>query len=122
MAKKVRNPGDYNRRVTIQKRTLLERPGGDNETVWYEDDAFSVWASITPLRGREYVAAGALSSPEIILAKTWYRPGVMPLDHRLLYGGKVFNIEGVSDLGGAHVEIELVCTEEPGAIGAIPRP
>lgn len=122
MAKSKVNPAAFNRRVTIQKRTVLDRTGGDNETVWYNEDSFNVWASVTPLKGREYIAAGAVSSPEVMTAKTWYRANVSAQDNRLLYLGKVFNIENVTDTDAAHIEIELTCTEDVGAVAAIDRP
>jgi|GEM_PF-1929951 len=111
------NPTGYNRRVTVQTRTVV-----NGESVWYADDSYDVWACVSPFRGREYIAAGALSAPEIITVKTWYRDNVNAEDNRLVYGGKVFNIENVVDVDAAHREMELTCTEEIGAVMAIPRP
>ncbi len=122
MADKAVNPGSYNRRVSFQKRTEIVRPGGDNQIVWYRDDAFDVWASVVPMTGREYIFAGAMASPDIIRVRTWYRTDVSAQDYRLVYNGKVFNIETVIDVGAAHREMELVCTEESGAAAASERP
>lgn len=121
MPKSKVNPAAFNRRVTIQKRTVLERSGGDNETVWYNEDSFDVWAAVTPLKGREYIAAGAVSSPDIITARTWYRVNINAQENRLLFSGKVYNIENVTDLDAGRIEMELTCTEEVGAVAAIDR-
>lgn len=116
------NPGDFNRRISLQKRTVIKKPGGDDEVVWYIEDAITVWALITPLTGREYIEAGALAAPEIIKVRTWFRPGVSPQTHRLAYNGKVFTIESVTDTKTAHIEMELTCTEEPNAVAVSAKP
>ena len=68
----------------------------------------TVWASVQPLNGREYIAAQAAQSEVTTRITMRYRPGVTP-DLKLTHEGRQYEIESVIDTNSAGVELVLMC-------------
>lgn len=100
--------GALNRRITLQNRFASVDSYGQQSTIW--SDQLSCWASITPLSGRELVAAQAMNAEVTHEIRIRYRPGITAA-MRATYQGRIFNIQAVTDVDTAHVELQLLCSE-----------
>ena len=100
------NAGALDQRIVIERRT-----GATND--WGEplpDDwtaLCTVWASVEPLVGREFLAAQAVQSDVSTRVRMRYRPGVTAGD-RLSHEGRIYNIESVVDVRSARRELVLM--------------
>jgi SPP1 family predicted phage head-tail adaptor len=68
--------GDLRHRVTIQSRGApVQNPEtGEVTTTWL--DVASVWAAISPISGREFIASAAIQSAIVARITIRYRPGL----------------------------------------------
>jgi SPP1 family predicted phage head-tail adaptor len=103
--------GKYNKRATIQ-RLVAGSPaqdayGAPNET-W--QDFKAVWAGIEPLTGREYFAQQQIQNEVNIRVRIRYLSGVTE-KMRVVYRGRIFDIESIIDEQEAHRELILMCSE-----------
>lgn len=86
--------GDLRHRILFQKLV----PGVDPETqeplpgVWV--DVAKLWAAVTPLSGREFIAAQAVQSEVVGRIVIRYRRDITA-DMRGIEGGRIYNIHGV---------------------------
>jgi SPP1 family predicted phage head-tail adaptor len=69
-----------------------------------------VWAAVEPLKGREYFQAAAVNAENMVRFRIRYRPGIMS-DMRVVYSGRVFNIQSVIDVEERHREIQIMAQE-----------
>ena len=100
--------GSLNQRVTIQRRGVGDDAAGQPSTSWV--DVATVYASVLPLRGRDFLAAA--QNQASFDAKVTLRFGADVLaGDRLLWGSQVLDIVGHPiNVGGRRVSIELMCT------------
>lgn len=70
----------------------------------------SVFASVSPLLGRELQRAMAERNELTYEVRTRYLTGITPRN-RILYDGRVFNIRSVVDVDERHRELVITCTE-----------
>ena len=100
--------GKLRHRVELQRATVTADSHGDQVKAW--TTLRTVWASIEPLSGREYLQGAQTSSD--ITARIKIRGGVTltPKD-RVKYGDRVFDIRHVIDWGGRGIETQLMCVE-----------
>mgnify|MGYP000940207827 CR=1 FL=1 len=68
----------------------------------------TTWASVSPLTGREYLAAAALVSEVTARVRMRFRPGITSQD-RIIHDGKVFSITSVADVHSSRRELHLMC-------------
>ena len=99
--------GSLNQRVTIQRRVVGEDAAGQPSTSWV--DVVTVYASVLPLRGRDFLAAA--QNQASFDAKVTLRFGADVLaGDRLLWGAQVLDIVGHPiNVGGRRVALELMC-------------
>jgi len=95
-------------RVTLQKLTKSQNDYGEYVQTW--QDVATVWASIEPLRGREYLEASAKNAEITHRIRIRYRDN-LDAGMRIKFGSRTFNIESVIDVLEKHKEIELMCKE-----------
>lgn len=100
--------GSLRRRVTLQSRATAHDAYGQQSTSWAT--VATTWADIQPLSGRELLSAQAQQAETTHKVLIRYRAGVTSA-MRLLYQGRVFNIQSVTDPDMAHVTLELLCSE-----------
>lgn len=98
-------------RVTLQSKEFSKDEEGTPTETWI--DVATVWASVEPLRGREYFAAATVNAENTVRIRMRYRRGVTP-DMRALYDGRVFEIQSVIDVNEMHREIHLMTQEVVG--------
>ena len=68
----------------------------------------TTWASVSPLTGREYLAAAALVAEVTARIRMRYRPGITAAD-RVIHDGKVYGITSVADVHSSRRELHLQC-------------
>lgn len=86
--------GDLRRRVSVQRRDVGQDDLGQPIETWAT--LFKAWADISPLSGKELMAAGAIQSAVTHEITMRYRPELADpktvAQYRVLYGTRVFNI------------------------------
>ena len=68
----------------------------------------TVWASVEPLTGREFIAAMAVQAETTARIRMRYRPYLTAQD-RVVHDGQVYEIETVIDVKSAAREMHLMC-------------
>lgn len=89
--------GDLDRRVTIQRFTVIGDDGLGNEITEWADLA-TVWASVTQASGREFFAQDAIQSDTKVVFKIRYFPTLSVID-RISYNGVLHDLHEVKELG-----------------------
>jgi SPP1 family predicted phage head-tail adaptor len=105
------NIARLNRRITLQRRESVKDDEGIVTEGWA--DVAAVWAAVEPLRGREYFTAAAVNQENTVRFRMRYRPGVTS-EMRVLYDGRIYDINSVIDVNESHQEIQLMCEEVSG--------
>lgn len=86
--------GDLRHRVTFQARSKAEDSFGERLNDW--SDLFASWAQISPLSGRELLAAQAVQADVTHQVTVRYRPELASpravAAMRITYNGRHFNI------------------------------
>jgi SPP1 family predicted phage head-tail adaptor len=68
----------------------------------------TTWAEVSPLVGREFLAAAALVAEVTARIRMRYRPGITAAD-RVIHDGKVYGITSVADVHSSRRELQLQC-------------
>ena len=98
--------GDLDQRVTLQRREQGEDEAGQPFDDWVP--VFDAWAAVKPLRGREIIAADAVSAITDVRVILRYRPGITSA-MRVQHGTDTYSIESVANVNSANREVELLC-------------
>ncbi|PRC93084.1 phage head closure protein [Solimicrobium silvestre] len=101
------NSGQLNRRITIQAASTKQDALGQPIDGWSE--VATVWAGITDINGREFIAAAAVQNTVQTKIIIRYRAGITPA-MRVLHKDSIYNIEAV--LGQDNVWLNLMCSKE----------
>jgi SPP1 family predicted phage head-tail adaptor len=103
------NPGKRNKRITFLQNPEGQGSYGNEEGDWPE--FATVWASIDPIRGREFFAAQQVNSEITHKINIRYRTGIKS-DMKIKYGIRNFDIISPPiDLEERHRELEFMCRE-----------
>lgn len=105
--------GDLRRRVTLQSRSTIKDSFGAQSTAW--SDVATVWAEVSPLSGRELMAAQSINVEishlvTIRFQQQFAGPKAVAA-MRILYGDRIFNIHASLDTDERHRSIQLTCSE-----------
>jgi len=102
--------GKLRNQVDLQRVAVTVDSHGDQVKTWAT--LATVWASIEPLSGREFMQASQVMSDITVRIKIRGRSDIAltPKD-RVLFGSREFDIRHVIDWGGNGVETQLLCTE-----------
>ena len=113
------NTGKLDKRITIQKLTIVENVLGDSVNTW--TDLKTVWASLTNLHGSEYFAAAAVQSEETIKFGIRY---IKELDKninieksntskifRIKFKNTIYDIKFIDDIKYGHSFMEIQALE-----------
>jgi len=68
----------------------------------------TTWAEVSPLVGREYLAAAALVSEVTARVRMRFRPGITAAD-RIVHEGTTYGITSVADVHSSRRELVLMC-------------
>jgi SPP1 family predicted phage head-tail adaptor len=101
----VLNAGRLDRRVRLERRTLVQNVTGEAIEIWVL--LAEIWAEKRDLRGREFIAARAEDAEAETFWRIRYRGDVTPHDTRLVHDGAVHDIVSVAELGRREA-LELV--------------
>ncbi|MBK4414170.1 phage head closure protein [Enterobacter hormaechei] len=102
--------GKLRHRVTIQEPVMVQNPetGAVNKT-WR--DLATVWAEVSPLSAREFIAAQASQGEITTRITIRFRPGITRMN-RILFRGEIYNIDGVlPDPKSGREYLTLPCSE-----------
>jgi len=102
--------GRMDKRISIEAQATTRNAIGEPVTAWAPLAA--VWASIEPLRGREFWAQQQVQSEVTTRIRIRYRAGITPA-HRVRHAGRIYNIHSVIDPKERHEELQLMCMEGP---------
>lgn len=103
------NIGRLRHRVKLQEKQVTPNEFGEEVVTWVTTS--TRWASVEPLRGREYIAARAEGAD--VTHRVRMRGGaVVRPEMRLLHDGRALDIEAVMDREERGVELELMCREQ----------
>jgi SPP1 family predicted phage head-tail adaptor len=98
-------------RVEIQTLTVVYDEMGAPSKEWVTVGA--AWAAVEPVSGREYWAAAAVQAETTVKVTMRYLPGITPY-HRLLFKGKLYDIQSVINTEERNRELVLMCTAKEG--------
>lgn len=108
MSRYTLDSSSLNRRVTIQTRASALDTFGQQIATW--TDFLTCWASLESQSGKELMAAQAINAELTAMVTILYRASVTAA-MRVLYQGRVLNIQSVIDPDTAHVALQLMCSE-----------
>lgn len=104
--------GNLRRRLTIQQKGTVTRNSHGEEVITWKTYA-TVWGEVSPLTGREYLAAQEAQSAVNVRVRMRYLAGVTTA-MRVLYGSRVLEIEAVLNYQERNRELVLMCVEDAG--------
>lgn len=99
--------GKLRHRVQIQQHVQGYDEAGQPIQEW--QTVANVWAAVEPLRGRELLAAMALTNETTTRIRIRYHPGITGA-MRVLFDGTAYNITSVIEVETRRREIQLICT------------
>jgi SPP1 family predicted phage head-tail adaptor len=102
--------GRLNERVTVQSKDAVRDEYAAEVTTW--NDVATVWMSVEPLSGREFLVARQAQSEITTRFRCRYRPGITTTTTRLVWRGQPFAIIEVIDPGAQRSELEILAFAE----------
>jgi SPP1 family predicted phage head-tail adaptor len=102
------NAGRLRFQVNIQKPVETQNAFGEPEVSW-SDVATGIWASIEPLKGREFFAAKQINAEIEARVVMRYRSDVKT-KYRIMHGENEYYIDTVINVGERNRELQLMCT------------
>lgn len=103
--------GMLRNRVWIEVATRTLDAVGQPATTWARATNGNVFAAIQPLRGVERFTAQQLSAKMSHKITIRYWSGLTPDEHRIKWGTRIFDINGVINIDERNKRMELYCTE-----------
>ena len=101
--------GRLRHKIIIEKPTETTSDTGDVIQSWAE--FATVWAEVTPLRGREYWASKQITSEITGKIKIRYLNGITQ-KMRVKFDSRIFNIEAVLNPNEKNIETILLVSEQ----------
>lgn len=106
-------------RIILQKRVVIKNGPGRREESW--EDVIPINASVEPLVGREFFRSGSGALPQKqaevdtrIRIRT--RKGLNPAEHRIVYGGVVYDLVAViqdRERGQTQLMVKATAVQQP---------
>lgn len=101
--------GTLNRRIDLQKKTIVQSPTGAQTITWASQRI--VWAANLPVRGREYMAADQLRADvEVRFVMRRQRDLAIDATWRVVAEGLVHGVKSVIQAKTDRTMIELMCS------------
>ena len=88
--------GELDRRIVIQQNTPTRNAAGEEVDSW--GTLATVWARVSPKRGREFFDARAVQAEAPAMFRIRYRADVTNA-MRISYGGNFYDIHSVEEVG-----------------------
>jgi SPP1 family predicted phage head-tail adaptor len=103
------NPGELNKRITIQRKKTTLNSYGENIQDW--ENLITIWASINPIVGKEYFAAETINSEVTHKIKVRYLNIIKP-NMRIEFNSRIFTIQSIINYKENNTELQIMCNEE----------
>ena len=100
--------GKLRHRVVIQEKVVARDGYGEEDVTWTEVD--TVWGSVEPLRGREYLEGRQEQADVSHRIRMRYQGSITPT-MRVSYGSRVFEVLSVLNPVERDISLELMCRE-----------
>lgn len=100
----------YNKRIILQNKSSDYETDEEGNPLEPWQDVVKVWATVNPLRGREFWQAASVNAENTIRVEIRYRKGITS-NMRILYGERILEITNVIDVEEKHKEMHLMCKE-----------
>lgn len=100
--------GALRHRVTFQAPTRGQSGTGAPTTTYVT--VATAWASVEPIKGREFLAGQTVQSETTDRVRCRYRAGLNTAT-RITYGNRTLDIVALIDIGERHRELEIMCKE-----------
>jgi len=71
----------------------------------------TVWGSVEPMRGQEYLEANRLGAAVDTRIRIRYLSGVLP-SMQVVYGAHTYDIKSVINVNERNIEMQLMCREK----------
>lgn len=99
----------FDHKITFQYRTTTSDGMGGTVATWVDD--LTTWASVTPQKAEEAVAAGQETTNQTFIVKIRYTDDFtnrLDQQYRIMYSGQIWNIKWVRDVNFARKWIEIL--------------
>lgn len=100
--------GRLRHRVTLQGYSETLSALGEPIKAW--TDVATVWADVSPERGREAIAAMQIDATVVQRVRIRYRAGLTP-KMRVIFGARTLQVEAVLNVDERNRELLLACVE-----------
>lgn len=100
--------GKLHHQITIQQANETQGPTGEMAISW--SDFATVWASVEPLRGREFWAAKEQQAQVDTRIRMRYQTGITP-KMQVVFGARTYLIYAVINPEMRNIELQLMCQE-----------
>ena len=100
-------PGKLRHRVIVQTATETRDTSGEPIRAWA--DTATVWASISPISGREMLAAGQVVAEGTVRIRLRYR--ALTEAQRLKWGDHVYDIIQINNWNELNRDLEVMAKE-----------
>lgn len=107
-ARRLPEIGELRQRIIFQSPVEQDDGYGGKVVTW--QDSFSAWAMIEPLSAHERFEAMSVKSGVTHRVYVRHRMDINT-EMRLRYGDRIFEIEGILDVGEQKRFLELLCSE-----------
>jgi SPP1 family predicted phage head-tail adaptor len=98
--------GILDKRITILAPPTERDEAGEIMGDW--PTVTIVWASITEISGREFLAADVTQNEVEVKIRIRYRPGIVP-GMNVRHGDREYNIKAALDVSGRREDLLLMC-------------
>lgn len=100
--------GDYDRRIIVQVKTETQSRSGDPQETW--TDTLNLAAAFEALGSREFPVNEKRYAESTARFRIRYRPGIDSGTHRIIYGGRTWDIKPPL-VTGRNVELQIEASE-----------
>lgn len=100
--------GKLRHRLEIQEATEQQDSVGEPIKTWSK--LRTVWGSVQPLSGREYLLSQQVTPEQTHRIMLRYTPE-LTVRHRIVFDSRHFDINSIIDVDERHIELELLCSE-----------
>lgn len=98
--------GELRERVTLQRKSVTRDSYGAEVITW--TDIATVWASVAPLRGREFLEQRRDGNEVTTRITLRYRSSLEPI-HRAVHRSTTYDVQSVIHKETRFRELELMC-------------
>lgn len=101
--------GKLRQRITIQEYVATRDSFGAEVPAW--TDVATVWASVTPVSGKEYFASAQVNAEVTTKITMRYLAGITPKMRVVFEEARTFEVISVLNFEERNIELNLMCKE-----------